>query len=49
MNWVVNFISDYMKRYEVSYEEAIEMMVDELEKVGNDKEQKAFSEEDARD
>lgn len=48
MNWVTNFISDYMERYEVDYQEAIEMMIDELEKAKTNTELKADSEEDAK-
>ena len=42
-------ISDYMRRYELGYMEAIDMMIEDLERAKDDKELKEDSESDAKD
>ena len=44
---VEHLISEYMKRYEMSYSEAIDLMQSDLETARTDEELKADTEEDA--
>ena len=48
MTWVTDSICEYMKRYEYTYEEAIDDMIASLENAKTDTSQKAESQEDAR-
>jgi hypothetical protein len=48
MNWVKYSIADYMKRYEYSYEEAIDDMIKELEEARDDEQLMADSIEDSK-
>ncbi len=48
MERVEYLISEYMKHYEVEYKEAIEMMIEDLEKAKDDKQQREDSEEEAK-